>query len=274
MPPTGDRPRSPRDAIRDWLSKTEAEAHGPEDELRGHKPITDLRDVPMQDSEAPNHRHREFSVESEHRPDTLVVSPRLTSTFCASHLTGRRSSKRAGANLAESLGLQAPFRSLASIEHHEGHPSPSHHRRRKRRRCSTSTTSSYLDPVVIPPKTTDSDHPGGRHRSRRRYPSTGAGAATEIGSVVSSHTVLAPEQPEKTYERRPRRKTREDRYDPKTDKTKHTRDGKEDTTKPRKRRRKRNSEAQLGHAHGAEDSSRSRLTVGSTPQLTQARRSN
>lgn len=118
-------------------------------------------------------------------------------------------------NLADHLGLHAPFRSFAS-RGADARPPPQREDERRKRRRSPSAASSYLEPAI---RVDDSD--GGsddlHDATALRASHVTQQSAKIMGKLSrsSSHTLGLPEKPLETYERRKRHKTREDRYEPK-----------------------------------------------------------
>ncbi|KAL8774817.1 MAG: hypothetical protein Q9209_000756 [Squamulea sp. 1 TL-2023] len=121
-----------------------------------------------------------------------------------------------GPNIAEQLGLHAPFRSIAN---HSGdiHTKPRAEGHRPKRRRRSSSSASYLEPAVYP---NNSDEGKQDRKSLKTEETQRQRQHThiELSSRSSSTTVDLPEKAAKTYEKRPRHKTREDRYELKKDK--------------------------------------------------------
>ena len=161
-------------------------------------------------------------------------------------------------NLAEKLGLHAPFRTFAD----RSAELPLSQRKRRR---STSSSSSYLERGSF-----DAEHirrensplgEGPRQQSYRQK-RTDRQLSTETGNAT-----LSPRQkPSKAYERRPRHKTREDRYELKHDKKGATSKQveKKNVQKRKKRTRKEKSGAALLHSFAAPNVASERLTVRNT----------
>ncbi|KAI4170124.1 MAG: hypothetical protein LQ348_007171 [Seirophora lacunosa] len=118
-------------------------------------------------------------------------------------------------NLADHLGLHAPFRSLATrAADIPSHSQPDHQRHKRRR--EPSSTSSYLEPAACFREDTErqdvgEDTAAKRRKCQERHESVDV-------SSPSDATIALPEKPLKTYERRPRHKTREDHYELKENK--------------------------------------------------------
>ncbi|KAL8862802.1 MAG: hypothetical protein Q9178_000744 [Gyalolechia marmorata] len=142
-----------------------------------------------------------------------------------------------GRNVAEQLGLHAPFRSFASRSADmQPEPRPESHRRKRRRKSSSS--ASYLEPRVYPNASDEVEEARkslepkqGQHRKQHTH--------MELTSHPSSTTIHSPEKPAKTYERSSRHKTREDHYDlPKDKKRDNTKEAKPKAhDKPKKKRK-------------------------------------
>ncbi|KAL8848612.1 MAG: hypothetical protein Q9221_006386 [Calogaya cf. arnoldii] len=143
---------------------------------------------------------------------------------------------KGGLNVAEQLGLHAPFRSFASRSAGPQTELRLEDHRRKRRRRSSSL-ASFLEPAFYPnvneegdlDQDRDSLQPKkGQHQHQHTH--------IERSSRASSANIG---RAAKTYERRPRHKTREDRYDlqkdKKPEKTKDVKSKAHD--KPKKKRK-------------------------------------
>ena len=140
-------------------------------------------------------------------------------------LQDQRIDARDGRNVAEQLGLHAPFRSFASRIADPGAETQPENQLRKRKRKSSSP-ASLLEPAVYPNvcKEPDQDYkdaePGkGQKQHQLDHMKLSSGAPSAI--------INSREKQAKSYERRSRHKTREDHYelrkDRKISKTKDTR---------------------------------------------------
>ncbi|KAL8867143.1 MAG: hypothetical protein Q9198_008628, partial [Flavoplaca austrocitrina] len=118
---------------------------------------------------------------------------------------------RDGRNVAEQLGLHAPFRSFASRIADPGAETQPENQLRKRKRKSSSP-ASLLEPAVYPNvcKEPDQDHKDAEPGKSQDQDQLNH---IELSSGASSAILNSPEKPVKTYERRSRHKTREDRYE-------------------------------------------------------------
>ncbi|KAL8647040.1 MAG: hypothetical protein Q9226_006599, partial [Calogaya cf. arnoldii] len=174
-------------------------------------------------------------------------------------------------NVAEQLGLHAPFRSFASRSADpQTELQPENHRRKRRRRSSSS--ASFLEPAsylnVNKEVDLNQDRKGlepkkGQHQNQHTH--------IELSSRASSINIPPSEKAAKPYERRPRHKTREDRYelqkDKKPDETKDVKSEARD--KPKKKRRGvQKSGAALMQNFFAGNIDTDRLTVSLVPDLT------
>lgn len=169
-----------------------------------------------------------------------------------------------GHNLADQLGLHAPFRSFATRGTGVT-PEVQRYRMQTKRRRSPSVTSSYLEPAACfrQDKTGTKAHAATNGKVERHR-------IKHNSSITSSHsssaTVASPEKPMKSYERRPRHKTREDRYEIKHGKKRDkSKDAEKITLGKSRRKRKRvdKSGAALMHSFLANNVEPERLTVSS-----------
>ncbi|KAL8876586.1 MAG: hypothetical protein Q9198_005246, partial [Flavoplaca austrocitrina] len=144
---------------------------------------------------------------------------------------------RDGRNVAEQLGLHAPFRSFASRIADPGAETRPENQLRKRKRESSSP-ASLLEPAVYPNvcKEPDQDYKDaepGKSQNQHQF------NHIELSSGAPSAIINSPEKPAKSYERRSRHKTREDHYelrkDIKISKTKDPRSKARD--RPKKKRK-------------------------------------
>ena len=185
--------------------------------------------MPNHDIDQPQKiRGRCFKVD-----DTLVNTPALLKSGLGVHPIVLKD----GRNVAEQLGLHAPFRSFASRSADmQPDPKPESHRRKRRKKSSSS--ASYLEPRVYPNASNEVEEARkslepkqGQHRKQHTH--------LDLTSHASSTTIHSPEKPAKTYERRSRHKTREDHYDlqknRKRDETKEAKPKARD--KPKKKRK-------------------------------------
>ncbi|KAI4281832.1 MAG: hypothetical protein L6R38_003386 [Xanthoria sp. 2 TBL-2021] len=118
---------------------------------------------------------------------------------------------RGGRNVAEQLGLHAPFRSFASRSADpQTEPQPENQRRKRKRKSSSS--ASFLEPSVYLNPSHGLDQ-GQKSLEPKKSQHQKQNIHIELSSRASSTIVDSPEKPAKTYERRSRHKTREDRYD-------------------------------------------------------------
>ncbi|KAL8721756.1 MAG: hypothetical protein Q9181_007639 [Wetmoreana brouardii] len=234
------RRQSPRAAIQEWLSHTDKAVT-----------IGTLEQAKSQKEKGEGHEQRRLSPRRSHGgyglPHFGRENPRhAPDGHCdgqpprASKATPRDHTKKSkdSRNLAEQLGLHAPFRSLANRNEDVRNERQRENGRRKRTR-SLSTTSSFLEPA---------DHLDNTGRNLKSKGNAGAkksqrGRQQSDGSASSrspSITIVSPDQPVKTYERRKRHKTREDRYELKQEgrRDKSQRSGEKARDKPRKKKKR------------------------------------
>lgn len=167
-------------------------------------------------------------------------------------------------NLADQLGLHAPFRSFATRTADIPHQSQLDRARRKRRR-QLSLSSSDLEPAAcfredMKKQDATEDAAAKQRRHEGRY--------ENLDVLSLSNVIIAsPKEPLKTYERRPRHKTREDRYELKENKKRNTSKADEKAARPKSKKskkRKEKSGAALMHGFSAACVDSERLTVSST----------
>ncbi|KAL8910236.1 MAG: hypothetical protein Q9171_004479 [Xanthocarpia ochracea] len=228
MPPS--ERQSPRAAIREWLSHTDPTAStGTEQNAFIQNKRREERSKRWPSSGRPE-APRPDAKEAQRIPNDDLDQPRK---IRGEHPVDLKD----GRNVAEQLGLHAPFRSFASRAA-DMQPEPkleSHHRKRKRK---PSSSASYLEPRVyanasnqVEEARTSVEPKQNQNRKQHTH--------IELSSYGSSTTIHSPEKPAKTYERRSRHKTREDHYDlpkdKKRDKTKEAKPKARD--KPTKKRK-------------------------------------
>ena len=259
---------SPRAAIRTWLQDTVIEPrlipqndqveqydrwkrHRRKNNVSGSRGSRSPRIAPRHDKGKFGERgskfdvHRASSIPKQHRPEG---SERI--------------------NLAEHLGLHAPFRTFRDPSNSEVDLNDLSRRPKRRRR--ESSPYSPLEPAEI----NDVDEsnnavvsPAGVSRSRKKARKHAENEAENLSgdSPKSTVTLPSPKRPTKSYERRPRHKTREDRYDLKEhkDTIRKERSSKKDGVerKLKSRKRKDKSGAALMHDFAPQNVSNDRLTV-------------
>ena len=278
------RRQSPRAAIRKWLANTgqgrssiskrhtdpQSEVHkehskNPQSPYDPHtKPEQQYGQsedpLPEPEDQPSSHQARRKARGSLNREDFLARIPLRPEPEKSPKQT------RDSRNLADHLGLHAPFRSFATRATDLKTEVQRDHDRRKRKQ-SPSTSSSYLELAACfrkrfggsqAPKAEATIDPSRNQRDRTAGPSPSPSA-----------TVESPEKVTKSYERRSRHRTRKDRYDLKTDKKRgETKDGEKVTrSKPRKKRKGvEKSGAALMHGFSAGNVESERLTVSSSLQ--------
>ncbi|KAL8913142.1 MAG: hypothetical protein Q9172_007345 [Xanthocarpia lactea] len=243
--------QSPRAAIREWLSHTdpttstgtEQNAFTQSKRREGHskgRPSTGRHKSPRPKAkEAQRMPNDDLDQPQKIRGRCLKVDDALINTpaLLKSELRGHPGDLKDGRNVAEQLGLHAPFRSFASRSADmQPEPKPESHRHKRRRKSSSS--ASYLEPRVYPNASNEVEEARkslepkqGQHRKQHTH--------MDLTSHASSTTIHSPEKPAKTYERRSRHKTREDHYDlPKDKKRDYTKEAKPKAHhKPKKKRK-------------------------------------
>ncbi|KAL8896729.1 MAG: hypothetical protein Q9207_007567, partial [Kuettlingeria erythrocarpa] len=252
--PTPKR-QSPRAAIKEWLAHTEKSS--------------------VEEKQIAVTREREGAIEKERRRSSERTAGesrhpqgRLGEVYqnldYQVHAISEGKANKHGTshNLADQLGLHAPFRSLAT-RGADAQPEPARldHERRKRRH-TPSSTSSYLEPAACFRKGTE--RPKGQEDAQPRRGDFYRQHTSIDATSSHSDTPEPPKKRAKTYERRPRHKTREDRYELKDDK-KRSRNRKNDSEVqkvPKKKRKKRKgkSGAALMHGFSAKNIEAERLT--------------
>lgn len=284
---SGDERRSPRAAIRNWLHDTKTKSVPAQVDLQPHQlePIRQRRhhsrrQVPPAKTVAKPRGQKEhgcyqkYERPRKHREDSKSGLAQAVgydfdnaSFFTQSE---QQSALRPGdPGLAERLGLHAPFRTFKD-QNDDAYAVLDHTNRPWKRRRTKSSSSSYLEPAPISEHSREdqslTEIPGRRDVERKlaeKYPDFSSGISNS-----SARTLLSPEKPKNSYERRPRHKTREDRYELKEGKPekKTTKASKRDVIekkhkKHKKQRRKEKSGAALMHDFSAQNVSNDRLTV-------------
>ncbi|KAL8917771.1 MAG: hypothetical protein Q9208_007752 [Pyrenodesmia sp. 3 TL-2023] len=257
--PTPKR-QSPRAAIKEWLAHTE------QGSAEGKQFTTPQNKERAVEKERRRSSQRAVGGSRQPRGRTGELHQNLESQVhgpSEERPRDHQTKQDSGRNLADQLGLHAPFRSFATRGVvAEPDPARFNQERRKRRRTPLST-SSYLEPAIHfrkdiekPISQEDAWFRRGNHHQQR--------ASTDASSSSGS-TIAPPEKPAKTYERKPRHKTQEDRYELKQDKKRsRTRKGHNEVEKhPNKKRKKRKekSGAALMHDFSARNIESERLTL-------------
>ncbi|KAL8753786.1 MAG: hypothetical protein Q9184_005320 [Pyrenodesmia sp. 2 TL-2023] len=257
--PTPKR-QSHRAAIKEWLAHTEEGA------AEGKQSTTTQNKERTVEKGRRRSPQRAAGETRQPRGGAGELHQNLDSQIYAPSEEGPRdpqTKQDSGRNLADQLGLHAPFRSFAT-RGVDAEPEPARldQERRKRRR-TPSSTSSYLEPAIYFRK--EKERPIGQEDAWVRKGNHHQQRASTDASSTSSNAIAPPEKPAKTYERKPRHKTREDRYDLKQDnKRSRTRKGHNKVEKhPNKKRKKRKekSGAALMHDFSARNIESERLTV-------------
>ena len=270
--------QSPRTAIRNWLQATNSKSHAkPTDALPERQNIERRSTHHVRRHHTKRHRSE---PKNQHAEEAGQERPRHKKSRVNSHQAQPQLPSKEntavdsnGLNLAERLGLHAPFRTFKDhsdngIPDVEGRP-------RKRRRIRTST-SSYLEPAATN-DLSDNDHDHPSHTTILRMANEGPALGdrgkntSPTASQGSEMLSPSPEKLLKSYERRPRHKTRQDRYELKgsnRDSLKTPRIEKKDRgeNKPKKHKhqRKEKSGAALMHDFAAQNVAHDRLTVSCT----------
>ncbi len=278
----GDESISPRAAIRSWL-------HNAEDRPRQSDKSESLKQPERsgrsrRDSTKPGTGEPRRS----RRPATEQYSPRQgRHEFEELGLkhdvagTGRVPKQQIllgpkGLNLAERLGLHAPFRTFRDHSD-DGEVDLDALSRPQKRRRRASSSSSYLEAAE---RDDAGEHDrGADHYTRipesRRKARKHTRSSARSSSEALPETLPPPANHTTSYERRSRHKTREDRYDLKKpddarEKRRSTKkEGAEKRHKPRKRKEK--SGAALVHDFAAQNVAQDRLTVSYDPDTSQRR---
>ncbi|KAI4228410.1 MAG: hypothetical protein L6R40_008139 [Gallowayella cf. fulva] len=252
---------SPRAVIREWLSHTnETDHHGRRKSAKSWEEKKEER-ARRTHPDAPVARPQPEAEVPLPRPEELHHHLRKDAKDRSTHVED-------GRNVAEQLGLHAPFRSFATRGAELDHDSqPERHRHKRRRKSSSSF--SYLEPAVHL-RTSDeaAQDPKAAKFGERDHPWPQRNVDT--ASHASSTTVDSPIKPTKTYEKRSRHKTREDRYEIKKDKQRAT--TKEGENRPRAKAKKKRkavekSGAVLMQKFSANNVETDRLTLKATAPL-------
>ncbi|KAL8689919.1 MAG: hypothetical protein Q9224_004529 [Gallowayella concinna] len=200
---------SPRAAIREWLSHT-AETDPHEYKDSANFPEKKKNERLTRTPPPPTYLNHSFSSawpgkKPPRVPDECADPPQRRT---GDHPTQLKD----GRNIAEQLGLHAPFRSIATRGMDLQHDSELEGQRHKRKR-KPSSSPLYLEPAVQTETAQDPTVVESGKRGRKRQQDN-----VDISSHASTTTVDSPAKPAKTYEKRSRHKTRVDRYDLEKDK--------------------------------------------------------
>ncbi|KAL8688187.1 MAG: hypothetical protein Q9218_005841 [Villophora microphyllina] len=172
-------------------------------------------------------------------------------------------------NLAEQLGLHAPFRTFAT-RGADAQPSlrPRHERHKRRR--SHSLASSYLEPAIHINDGDETSDPSLAVQAKRP-PLRENNHDRQMPSRSSSPAIASLHKPAKSYERRSRHKTKEDRYELKVEKKRNkireSKDWVADKPKKKKQKHARKSGAALMQGFNAGNVEPERLTLKSNLPL-------
>ncbi|KAL8764557.1 MAG: hypothetical protein Q9194_006986, partial [Teloschistes cf. exilis] len=254
--------QSPRAAIREWLARTDQVA------------------TPLARHDSKSKKQKGVKAQEEdwrfshHPQERLKSPPRHTAGTRNKPAKGyhrspqpptgnRQQRPRDDRNLAEQLGLHAPFRSLAT-RGAEARISPRHEGEQHKRKRSHSEASSYLEPAFH----FGDDDDGSecfRGTLTKQVPCGEKQYDKQVSSRSSSVAILPPDGPGKMYERRSRHKTKEDCYELKQAKKRNqAKDQKvraADKPKKKKRKHAQKSGAALMQDFNAENVQPERLTA-------------
>ncbi|KAI4255300.1 MAG: hypothetical protein LQ352_002631 [Teloschistes flavicans] len=252
--------QSPRAAIREWLAHTDqAAASVAKHDVKPKK----QKGVKAQE-EGPRLSHRPREVLRSPQRQTAKTPSSLAEGHLQSlqHPSNHRQRPTEDRNLAEQLGLHAPFRAFAARGAESGF-SPQHKGGRHKRRRSLSEASSYLEPAV---RIGDGDDGSEslQDAAAKRAPCGGKENDEQISSRSASVAIVPTNGPSKMYERRSRHKTKEDCYDlkqaKKRNQAKERKNGVGDRRKKKKRKDARKSGAALMQDFNAGNVKAERLT--------------
>ncbi|KAL8832901.1 MAG: hypothetical protein Q9170_004681 [Blastenia crenularia] len=263
------RRQSPRAAIREWLAHTNQEPS-----IRNKEKA----EIQTTEHKGPNKRQRSpIHVLGDRRQSQRQAKDlrqenqdQLRSQVKGNTLAGSTLNEaKIGRNLADQLGLYAPFRSFAT-RGDDVTPEVQRDRKRRKRNQRSSTTSSFLEPAACSRRVArGAKHQLDAETASNRHQSQHVGNAI-VSSVPSNSTGPSPKKPGKSYERRSRHKTREDRYEFKQGKghKKIKNDEKMAQQKPSKtKKRVKKSGAALMHTFSANNVEAERLTLQNTVPL-------
>ena len=262
---------SPRAAIRTWLQDTVIEPRliPQNDQLKSSEQCDRWKRHRRRKNVSDSRRSRSPRIAPRHDKGKSGEEGSKFDVHRASSIPKQHTSGGSeGINLAERLGLHAPFRTFR--DHSRSEVELNNLPRRPKRRRRESSPYSPLEPA----ETNDAaefNHavvsPTGVSRSRKKARRHAENEPENLSgnSLNSTMTLPSPKRPTKSYERRPRHKTREDRYDLKEhkDTKKKERSSKKDGAerKPKSRKRKDKSGAALMHDFAPQNVSNDRLTV-------------
>ncbi|KAL9577718.1 MAG: hypothetical protein Q9212_006188 [Teloschistes hypoglaucus] len=252
--------QSPRAAIREWLAHT-------------HQLATPLARHASKPKKQKGIESQEEDWHLSHHPRERSKSPPRHTVDTGNKLAKRnhpspqrpknpQQRPKDDRNLAEQLGLHAPFRSLAT-RGAEARVSPRKEGERRKRRRGLSEASSYLEPVV---RFGDGDDGSENLRGAPTKQGSCGGRQydTQMSSSSSSVVIVPPGEPNKNYERRPRHKTKEDCYElkqaKKRNQAKEKKNAVADRPKKKKRKHAQKSGAALMQDFNAENVQPERLT--------------
>ncbi|KAL9016098.1 MAG: hypothetical protein Q9185_006534 [Variospora sp. 1 TL-2023] len=233
--------QSPRTAIKKWLAHTEPES------LTKVKPSIDRPDKDRASKDEPKQSLKPAGGECSNRrfPAEQQRKPRHGRVH---HVSENKNTAKTELNLADQLGLHAPFRSFATRTA-EIPPQSQLDRERRKRRRQLSSSSSDLEPAAcfredMKKQDVIEDAAAKQRRHEGRHESIDV---LSLSNVI----ITSPKKPLKTYERRPRHKTREDRYELKENKKRNTSKADEKAARPKsKKSKKRNEKSGAALMHG------------------------
>ncbi|KAL8647061.1 MAG: hypothetical protein Q9210_005776 [Variospora velana] len=239
--------QSPRTAIKEWLAHAEPES------LAKIKPSIDCRHKDRASKDEPEQSlkpafgecsNQRFSAEQQRKRR----HGRVHHVSKKNNTNNPPKEAKTEHNLADQLGLHAPFHSFATRTADIPTQSQLDRERRKRRR-QPSSSSSDLEPAAcfredMKKQDANEDAAAKQRRHEERH--------ENIDVFSLSNVIIAsPKKPLKTYERRPRHKTREDRYVLKENKKRDTSKAHEKAARPKsKRSKKRNEKSGAALMHG------------------------
>ncbi|KAL8986679.1 MAG: hypothetical protein Q9177_004047 [Variospora cf. flavescens] len=252
--------QSPRTAIKEWLAHTEPES------LAKIKPSIDRRDKDRASKDEPKQSLKPACGECSNRRFP-AEQQRKRRHGRVHHVSENKNTNdppeavKTEQNLADQLGLHAPFRSFATRTADIPPQSQLDRERRKRRRQLSSSSSDLEPAACFREDMKKQDATEDAAAKQRRHD----GRHENIDVLSLSNVIItSPKKPLKTYERRPRHKTREDRYELKENKKRNTSKADEKAARPKSKKskkRKEKSGAALMHGFSAACVDSERLTL-------------
>ncbi|KAL9038525.1 MAG: hypothetical protein Q9214_005245 [Letrouitia sp. 1 TL-2023] len=253
--------KSPRAAIRDWLSHT----------VDGTVEQLGLEIAQNNESEKRTRnvkhkvRRKKDGIHQNYLQSSTCPRPKQDTNHEKAHVSsGPAADFQDSPRLADRFGLRAPFHNFPTQER-QSKTRPSDLDRKRKWKPSRSSSSSDLERAVFPEIEESSSSPKLGTATAQHRPKRQQNLHPNIADPSKSNAVIvSPRRPKESYERKKRHKTRKDRYELKQDmKARKETEARKKTANKKKERHQRRvvSGTALMQEFSAKNVAPDRLTV-------------